>query len=72
MLVSLVRFQSLPPILARWQNGYVEDCNSLYIGSIPVLASNKDQKTTEVSKTFALYSLSGAEGSTPLILANQV
>lgn len=26
-------------VLAGWQNGYAEDCKSLYIGSIPVPAS---------------------------------
>lgn len=25
---------------ARWQNGYAEDCKSLYAGSIPARASN--------------------------------
>ena len=25
---------------ARWQSGYAADCNSVYAGSIPTLASN--------------------------------
>lgn len=26
-------------LLVRWQSGYAEDCNSLYVGSIPVRTS---------------------------------
>ncbi len=37
---ALILAYTLPTSpLARWQNGYAEDCKSLYAGSIPARAS---------------------------------
>ena len=41
--------------MARWQNGYAEDCKSLYAGSIPARASIRFSKAiTRLGKSFVM------------------
>ena len=51
MYVSLIFLK-----MARWQNGYAEDCKSLYAGSIPARASTFLKPN---SLTFTFYGVFG-------------
>ncbi len=43
---------------AGWQSGYAEDCKSLYVGSIPVLASIRSHYIRLLRSHFVLINAS--------------